>query len=195
MHAIIVCIISSILLTNCKKNSCSGHASYTVKCSSLVESRRTKIFEMKTLFVAIFLTITFVTSQDTFPPCKWSSAQWTTFKQCVGSATSEIITKCIRQQTSAKDWNAVKKAICSNASKRDGVRFKFRVLNWIEINFVSDEELYTQRRQGTVQFIGELRSPFLSIVLSNSLSVFLAMQRQSFKCSGLMNDLVRCWCL
>lgn len=81
---------------------------------------------MKAAAFLIFLTIAFVLSQDTFPPCKWSSTQWTTFKQCAGTQTTEIVSKCVRQQTSAKDWNTIKNTICSSQSKKNGVSFKFR---------------------------------------------------------------------
>lgn len=79
---------------------------------------------MKTVVFLILLTIASALTQDTFPPCYWTAAQWTTFKQCVGTQTNEIIAKCIRQQTSAKDWNTVKNAICSNQSQKDRVSSK-----------------------------------------------------------------------
>ncbi|KAJ6646530.1 hypothetical protein Bhyg_01743 [Pseudolycoriella hygida] len=77
---------------------------------------------MKVAFCLIILSIALVFCQDSFPPCKWSSAQWTSFKQCLGTQTGTVVTKCLRQQSSAKDWNAMKNAICSSNSKKEGVK-------------------------------------------------------------------------
>lgn len=76
---------------------------------------------MKTATTFIAFTIVLVFGQDNFPPCKWSAAQWTTFKHCLNSQSNQIMSKCIRQQTLAKEWNTVKSSICSNQSKKEGV--------------------------------------------------------------------------
>lgn len=79
---------------------------------------------MKVLIFFIFVTIvSIVSSQDT--PCKWTSAQWTSFKQCVGTQTNASIAKCLQQQTSTKDWNTIKNTICSNQSKSNAVTFLY----------------------------------------------------------------------
>lgn len=77
---------------------------------------------MKTVVFLILLYIIVVkTNENEFPPCTWSAAQWSTFNECASSQTQEIISNCIRQETSAKDRNTVISTICADQNKIDEV--------------------------------------------------------------------------
>lgn len=71
--------------------------------------------------IAFFISITLVSVLSQNSPCKWTSAQWTSFKECVGAKTKEAIEKCVAQQSTAKDWFTIRNTICSDQSKKGNV--------------------------------------------------------------------------